>query len=606
MPGMLGFLGNNASSADKPLLLETIDLLSLNKTRIVDLDEGFVAVSSLSNSPLKGERFYNQQDTISCFSGDLIGTQCVPWDNILNIIKTKKYSKFREFHGNFAIAHFNKKEKRITIISDRRSQHPIYYFITGNTLIYSTAISTYCRLADIPEFNVNWLHELLFFNYPIGQTTIFKDVLRMPPASILEYNLKSSKFSLFEYADHFRKPNSLIKGKKALKKALYVFNERMPKYFEKNTKVAVSLTAGFDSRTVLSFAPCETKETLETYTYGVADCIDLVEASRVSSMLRLPHRKITFDKRFLDNLPKLIYETVYLSSGLQGINRSTLLYMYRSLTNNGQEFPVIITGVSGDHLFRDHINGSGNVPSLISSDMMQVFKKGQTFISTSFFRKAYGDNINNFEHHINNVIEELKAKYGQLNSPESYLSYLVYEITPKHFAGEAAIANNYSTFRTPYWDEDIIQLSYEIEYGTLGFSESLRKKDTYREKILQAFLVQNNKYFSEASIYGLPLNLFANNNKLLYNANRAIKRGPKKIKSFLRPRPIPPLEDWSNWYNTILDREINNLISKNSLISNYLSPEFLKEIKQEKNTHWLGKIITAEIVLTLIKNRWNI
>jgi hypothetical protein len=91
---------------------------------------------------------------------------------------------------------------------------------------------------------------------------------------------------------------------------------------------------------------------------------------------------------------------------------------------------------------------------------------------------------------------------------------------------------------------------------------------------------------------------------LRYNLYRIIQRGPQKIKKVLKPFH-PPLEDWSTWFDTVLDREIAKLISKESLISYYLTAGFLEEVKQKKDVHWLGKIVTAEIILRLIKNRWE-
>lgn len=605
MPGMLGCFGECYKGIDTDSLIETINPLSLCEAKILVTDGGLLATSWLRNNQILSCRYYEDTDYAACFAGDLISFQQVPWNQIISDLKNERYENFSDLRGTFAIAIFDKTRRCLVIISDRTSQQPIYYSIANNALVYSTAISTFCKLSDVPEFNVDWLHEFLFFNHPIGETTFLQNVRRMPAATILQYDLRISEFSLVEYAKLFERPNSLLGGEEALERALSVFNERVPKYFQKGTEVAVSLTGGLDSRTVLSMAPAEQKGSLKTYTYGVPNCMDLIEASKIASTLKLPHTEILFDNQFSRKIGGLIYETVYLSDGLERINRATLPYVYKVLTNGGQRFPLVITGISGDHLFRDHIMGSGNVPAIISSDMMQIFKKGEMHISKDFFKKAYGDDFNKFEQYIYQVVQNLQIKYGKLNAPESYLSYLIYETTPKHFAGEAAIANNFTTLRSPYWDTDIIKLSYEIMYGTLSFSEFLSKKDKYRERVLQGFLIQNNKYFSDIPIYEIPLKYYSNNNKILFHLNRIIRRGPHKIKSFVNPVPHSPLEDWSNWFNTLLTKEIERIISKDSLLLNYLGWEFLQGIKAEKNVHWLGKVLTAEVILNLIKKRWN-
>jgi asparagine synthetase B (glutamine-hydrolysing) len=603
MPGILGCFGKWHHVSPNSLI-STINLLSSCEIKKQKVHDGFLAASWRHNDLLSSSRCHEDSKYTASFSGDLVNFHKVPWNLIITDLRNKQYHHFSRYRGPFAIGIFDKIDRQVFVISDRTSQQPIYYSSTNDAFMYSTAISSYCKLPHIPKFNVTWLYDFLFFNYPVGDTTFLTNVLRMPPASILQYDLAASKASLFQYAKPFEKVNALVKGSKAFEKALSVFSERLPQYFESETEVAVSLTGGLDSRTVLSFVPPQRKRSIVTYTYGLRGCTDLAEASKVTSVLKLPHIGITFDDSFLHNLQKLIYETVYLSNGLERVTRSTLPYVYRVLTNHGHQFPIIVTGLSGDHLFRDHIMGGGNVPSLISSDMMQVFRTGRVHISKSFFRKAYGENFSNFEDHIYEMLDFLKSTYEGLHRPESYLSYLIYEIAPKYFAGEAAIANNYSTFRTPYWDTDIVKLSYEIAYGTLGFSESSVKQDKYRQCVLQTFLIQRNETFSKIPLHHIPLKLFSNNDKLRYNLYRIIQRGPQKIKKVLKPFH-PPLEDWSTWFDTVLDREIAKLISKESLISYYLTAGFLEEVKQKKDVHWLGKIVTAEIILRLIKDRWE-
>jgi len=199
----------------------------------------------------------------------------------------------------------------------------------------------------------------------------------------------------------------------------------------------------------------------------------------------------------------------------------------------------------------------------------------------------------------------LKGRYGDLQTPEAYLSYLVYEVTPHYFAGEAEIAKNFGTFRSPFWDADIIQLSYDIEYSTLGFSKSLPFKDKYRECVLQASIMQKNKRLSHIPINGIPLRFYSADNKLYYNLARSILRAPGKIKSMLSKPAYTAPEDWRRWFEVVLEERINNLITKESFITEYLDWKFIEGIKRSKDTHWLGKILTAELVLRLFDRGWK-
>ncbi|MFX0198609.1 MAG: hypothetical protein ACFFCW_21010 [Candidatus Hodarchaeota archaeon] len=103
-------------------------------------------------------------------------------------------------------------------------------------------------------------------------------------------------------------------------------------------------------------------------------------------------------------------------------------------------------------------------------------------------------------------------EYGKLSEPESYLSYMLYEVSPKYFAGELAIAKHFTTLRIPAWDKDIIALSYSMENSTLSFSQFLPhyKRGSTEEMILQAYLIsKNGGILREISVYGVPPKIFS-------------------------------------------------------------------------------------------------
>ena len=132
------------------------------------------------------------------------------------------------------------------------------------------------------------------------------------------------------------------------------------------------------------------------YTYGVPGCADLVEASKAAKALNIKHHRILFDKNFEKKLPSLIFDTVYLSSGLEKINRSSILYAYKNLTGCGKKFPLVISGISTGMQFRGH----ANIPMLISPDMARIFSTGKKCINENFWKEFMGNYYKPFKRHI--------------------------------------------------------------------------------------------------------------------------------------------------------------------------------------------------------------
>ena len=612
MSGILGHLVNYQCVDNINDLLQTINLLGLYETKHSNFDIGVVAASWPKHDALLTSYYYENNNFIVSIGGDLVGFKTPPWENIINAIIKKNYCYFKKLRGTFAVSILDKNNRIIFLLSDRFSHYPIFYSPLGKGVIYSSSMSTFCKLKKAPEFNINWLYEFLYFNYPLRGTTFLKGVFRMPPATVFEYNLHSCEYIFSQYADNMRKAENLLDGKTALAKAFSVFSETVPAYFQSNGKVSFALTAGLDSRTLLSFAPQLAENSLTTHTYGPPGCPDCREASRIANDLGYNHIEIPFDKRFLADLPNAIYRTIYLSNGLERLTRATLEYSYRELTNAGKLYSAIITGVSGDHLFRDHLVGSRNAPLLISSDMMRSFQNGKPVIDEDFFRVMFQDNFNIFRDTVLIAFENILTEDCKLNDPQTYLSFLVYEVGPKLLGGYAAIVNNYSQFRSPYWDPDIVQLAYEIEYSTLGFSLALPKKDRYREKFLQAYITKQNSLFSNTLLQGYPLSLYALNNKFIYFMLRFLKGSIRRIESFSRPSPtINTDTDWSVIFNTVLREHIDDLLLNRSELSSYLSQKFIDDfvhqpLTSKKTLSFLNKILTAEIILRLIKKRWRL
>jgi asparagine synthetase B (glutamine-hydrolysing) len=547
------------------------------------------------NAPLKGAKYFKDNDWIAVFAGDLI-EKSIPWKLILETLEYRNYRMLKNLNGYFSIAALNRRENKLFVISDRRSQLPVFYLIYDMNICVSTELSTFCRLPIELPFNIEWLWEYLFFNFPVGQTTFFENVKRMPPASVLEIDIESGEYLFHEYAAKFRKKKHLLEGKEALEYAYSVFRNRMPKYFAGANEIVCALTAGWDGRTNLSF--CPNINSVVAYTYGVPGCLDLVDASKTAQSLNIRHCKILFDRNFEAELPSLMFDTIYLSSGLERITRSSLLYAYRNLTASGKKFPLVISGISLDMQFRGHVH----VPALTSWDMARIFYTGEKSIDENLWKECMGDYYEPFRRHISKKIDNLEKEYGKLSEPESHLSYILYEVSPKHFAGELAIAKHFTTVRIPAWDNDIIDLSYSIRNSTLSFSQFLPhyRRGSMEEMILQAYLISKNAgALREIPVYGVPPQLFSKG-KSVYHLARIKNLGPKRIVNTFLRRTYSPLEDWSKWLACILKEAIGQLIfAENSRIKDYVNPKCINSFENKLSDPIIPKLVTAEIILRL-------
>ena len=603
MNGFCGILGSNLDSISKDFLKKSINLAFTLKVDSVEHSSFFATATFLESSPIQGNRIYTDDNYIILFAGDLIGYKILPWKLIESGFKKSDFKWFSSLRGIFAFVFFDKKNKTVTIISDHRAQLPVYYGIIDDNFIFSTDISTFTTLKIIPKFNIKWLYEYLYFNYPIGETTFLKGVKRILPSTILSFNYKNNSFLENKYDELLRCSVNLLRGKEALKKCLSIFKTRVPKYYSNKTNYLVALTGGIDSRSLLALGSKSRK--IATYTYGIPNCPDLLNATKLSKKLNLEHQKIFFDEKFTKELPKLIYETVRLSGGEQSILRSSLQYIYKELYKNNPEKSVIISGIYGD-VFR----GGGGVHTSISEEMHHFLKKGQIIIDNKKYNKILKSELNLFNKHILKTFEKIKDKYGVNKNGATELLFSSYELYPKYFGGEVAIASNYFTYRAPYFDIDVLKLAYETEYSTLSFSPNhikdsrIQKNNYYKKYFMQTNVVCSNQQHRSTYFHGVPISLYANGNKITYRINRFFIRTYAYLTG--KGKSKAPLADWDKWFLKDLNTEFENLLNVNSLITKFINIEYLLEAKKSNNIFALNKLVTVELILKLINNKWNI
>jgi asparagine synthetase B (glutamine-hydrolysing) len=601
MPGIVGVLGDRDAYTDKQDLLDAINLLGIAGLEVLDLETGFMAAASFEDAPLKGPRLVSRDTLVGGFAGDLVDVPTVPWDTLLEVVKSERYGDLADLRGNFGFAIYDLARKRCVLATDPRSQHPVFHMKVGKGLVFSTELSAFSRLGESPSFSIDWFYETMFFNFPVTPATFFEGVHRVPPGSVVVYDLDSGKQSVHCYVRPYERSDKLLKGKEALDRALEVFSSRVPPYFEGvDGSIGLSLTGGWDSRAILALCPDHLRDSLRIYTYGSEGCEDLVEAAVITKRLGLDHLLINFGEEFAGRLPQLMADVVYLSNGLERVKRAPVLYALRILTDHGSDCPAIITGISFDAMFK----GYGNVPSMISPGIDRVFSTGKAAIERDWYADIFESRYDDFHDHIMGNLDSIRTKYGDYATSDCYLTYIVYDVCPNVFLGEMAMANQYSTFRVPCWDEDIVWLAYQTEYSRLTFSQYYGTPDPCEQNKIHIRILRSNPDFAGLPVSGIPLGVWWRGCRV-YDLYRKLVRAPLRLLGVL-PRFDVPLASWRRWMTVDAGAALDQLIfSQESLIREYVGHSFLARQKRERDTHWLDKLARVELILRLMSNRWR-
>lgn len=585
-------------------VLEVINPLGTARTVSRQSATAMLATSFPGSAPANDKRIFEDRNIVGIFAGDIVNPDALNWPDISRNLHDDSVlaSLLVRLKGSFVIAIYDLRKQVLRVATDSFGFAPVYFQVGEESATFSTSIGTFSRLANGKcRHSEDWVYQYLFFNYPSGDVSPVENVNRVPAGTLGTFSMQSGDLRWTRYVEPVSRSREVISDEDAIDQAAPLFASVVPDWFDTSGRIAFGLSGGLDSRAVLASLPKSVLSQVETFTYGIPGATELVESGQIAESLGLQHHEILLDDEFVRKLPDFMHDTVFLSDGLQVINRCNLVHVYKTLGSGESACSTIVTGVSGDHLFRDHISAWGNVPYLISADAAAMFREGRKRLNADRYTAMLGDRFSDFEQRIEHALDLLVQAYGETTDPEAYFRYLIYVAAPKYFGGQAAIANSFATFRTPYWDRELIQFSMDIELGTVGLSNQLSSKDKYREAALQASVVAQNPSFRSIPYLHLPIEVFAKRNPVRFQAHRL----NRKIKSLVFGWTRKEEEDWPLWYRTALKDEIGRLLGNDSFIREYVTDGFIKRQIEETNIHWLGKMVTAEIVLRLVDNGWQ-
>jgi asparagine synthase (glutamine-hydrolysing) len=216
----------------------------------------------------------------------------------------------------------------------------------------------------------------------------------------------------------------------------------LPKYFLGKQSIGLSLTGGVDSRMILAWAP-RSPGTLPCYTWGgtYRDCADVKIARRTAKFCQQPHNTILVGAEFLSQFRNLAERAVYISDGTMDVTASLDLYVQRLAR---QIAPVRISGVCGGEILRRLVMFKPSAPQqgLFDPELARSFQEAAA---------TYG---------------------GELQG--NRLSFTSFKQAPWYMASKFTVERSQVTYRTPYFDNDLVALAYQTPAKLLNNEPALR------------------------------------------------------------------------------------------------------------------------------------
>jgi len=237
------------------------------------------------------------------------------------------------------------------LFNDRYGMHRIYYHESRDGFYF--AAEAKAILAICPELrraDPGRLGEFVSCGCVSENRTLFREISVLPPGSAWLFHngvlqRKTTYFRPQEWEE--QEP---LQPESYYREIRDVFSRNLPRYFNGQERVAMSLTGGLDTRMIMAWQKTPAGS-LPCYTFGgtYRDCEDVRIARRVARACGQPHQVISIGEDFVSQFPKYAERAVYLSDGCVDVTRSSDLYANEQAREIA---PVRMTGNYGSEVLR--------------------------------------------------------------------------------------------------------------------------------------------------------------------------------------------------------------------------------------------------------------
>jgi len=348
-----------------------------------------------------------------------------------------------KLNGWFSGVLLDLRERKLVLFNDRYGVNRLYYHENASGFYFSSEAKALLKiLPETRQLNLRSLGEVLCCEAVLENRSLFSRISLLPGGSSWVFlkgePVKKKRYfkqETWESQPELNEPDFYEKLKETWTRVL-------PKYFTGNQSVGLSLTGGVDSRMILAWAPRSPGE-LPCYTWGgtYRDCADVKIARRAAKICQQPHNTISVGAEFLSQFPGLAERAVYVSDGTMDVTGSIDLYVQRLAR---QIAPVRISGVCGGEILR----------------RLVMFKPDPPQSSV-------------FDPELARSFHEAAATYGS-ELQGNRLSFTSFKQAPWYMASKFTVERSQLTYRSPYFDNDLVALAYQTPANLLHNGPALR------------------------------------------------------------------------------------------------------------------------------------
>lgn len=332
----------------------------------------------------------------------------------------------RRLNGLFSGIVIDRTRRSCLVFNDRFGSERLYRHQSGDTVwLASEAKAVLHATPDVRQFDVEAVSQYIRYGSVLDGRTLFRGVEVVPGGSAIFTSGPARRSSAFYFTPkrwEAQVPHTSSEFAESLGATL---KRVVPRYVRSDESVGISITGGLDTRMIMAALPGDLPA-IRCYTYGGFSGETLDEAIGRDVALRcgLPHETLRLDRAWLDRFADSVDRTVWISDGCAGVTTAHEIH-FSGLARHVAA--VRLTGNYGSEVLRGMSTLKPSAPV-------------DGFLAPGFEREVLAVKTPDVEAHP--------------------ITQAAFREVPLHLFGSLAIGRSQVIFRTPYLDNELVELAY--------------------------------------------------------------------------------------------------------------------------------------------------
>jgi len=252
--------------------------------------------------------------------------------------------------GQFAIVFIDIKVNKAYLIRDRVGQKPLFYSTHNNELSFSSNLISLSKLNNLKKIDENQILNYLNLGVIPSPNTIFKNIYKVQPASIVEVDLSSNflNFNINRYWDIEKKIDNLSFDKEVF---VNLFSDAVSSRLESDVPIANFSSGGLDSTSIIKNL-YDNGHDINTYSVGYTES-KYDESKWFKEVSKRYNTNSTVEILSLESLENEIEKILSIFD--EPYSDPSIIPSYLISSSISNKFKVAISGDGGDELLGGYV-----------------------------------------------------------------------------------------------------------------------------------------------------------------------------------------------------------------------------------------------------------